>query len=99
MTRLNVYSFAYRSERPWHSQHVLAHVRQDEIGRDRRHLIEARLAELAFDIVLGRESEAAVSLQAHVGGFPRRIGAEQLRHVRFSTARLVGIEQRSRLVA
>src|SRR2546421_10130809 len=74
-------------------EHVLREVGEDEIGGDRRHLVQARLAELALDVVLGGESESAVGLQTHVGGFPRGLGGKVLRHVGLCTAGLVLVEE------
>src|SRR2546430_7284005 len=39
---------------------VLPQVRQDQVVRDRRDRVEARLAELALDVVLRGEAEAPV---------------------------------------
>ena len=61
-----------------------------EIGRD---LVEARLAELAFDVVFLGEAEAAVGLQAGLGGGPRGLGGEQLGDVGLVAAGLAGVEQ------
>ena len=58
------------SIRARHPQHMLGEVRQNEIGRNRRYLIEARLAELAFDIVFFGEPETAMGLHAGVGSLP-----------------------------
>src|SRR5712691_7578257 len=68
------------------AQHVLGEVAQHEVGRDRRDLVQARLAELALDVVLLGEAEAAVGLQAHVARLPRGFRSELLRHVRFGAA-------------
>jgi hypothetical protein len=57
---------------------MLSDIAQDHVGRHRRHLIEPRLAELAFHVVFGGKAEPAVKLQAGVGGFPRRIRGQQL---------------------
>ena len=57
-------------ERARHAKHVLGDKRKDQVGRDRRHLIQAGLAELAFDVVFAGEPEAAVGLQAGVGRLP-----------------------------
>src|SRR5207344_446543 len=54
------------SVRPWQAEHMLGQVREDHIGRDRRHLIEPRFTELALDIVFLCKAESAVSLHAHV---------------------------------
>ena len=53
---------------------MLGDVSQDEIGGNRRHLVEARFTEFAFDVVFRCKTKAAVSLQADVGRFPRRVG-------------------------
>ena len=53
-------------------EQVLGHVGQDQVGGDRRHLVQAGLAELALDVVLAGEAEAAVGLQAGVGR-PRKL--------------------------
>src|SRR5215212_2547171 len=58
------------SERARHAQHMLGHVRQDQVGRDRRHLVQPRLAELALHIVFMRKAKPAMELQAGVGRFP-----------------------------
>jgi len=68
-----------------------------QVGRDGRHLIQPGFAELALDIVFGREAESTVRLQADVRSLPRRIGRQQLRHIGFGAACMVSIEQRRRL--
>ena len=65
---------------------MLGQVGIDQVGGDRRDLVEPRLAELALDIVLLGEAEAAMRLQAHIGGGPGGIGGQQLRHVGFLAA-------------
>src|SRR5579864_1358592 len=60
----------YFLKRPRHSEHMLAHIGQNQIGGDGSHLIQARLAKFSFHVVLGREPETAVGLQAHVGRLP-----------------------------
>ena len=52
-----------------------------------------RLAELALDVVVLGEAEAAVGLHGDVRRLPRRIGGEQLGHVGFGAARLAAVEQ------
>ena len=49
------------SVRPRHAEHVLAEIGEDQVGRDRRDLIEPRLAPFALDVVFLREAEAAVA--------------------------------------
>src|SRR5678816_1574272 len=59
-----------RSERPRQAEHVLGDVREDQVRRYRRHLVEARFAELALDVVFVREAESTMCLHADVRGFP-----------------------------
>ena len=56
-----------RSERLGQSQHVRGDVAEDQVGRNRRDLIEPRLAKLALDVAFLGETEAAVGLDRHVG--------------------------------
>src|SRR4029079_6583132 len=56
-----------------HAEHMLGDERQHQIGRDRRHLIEPRLAEFALDVVLFRKAKTAMGLDRRIGRFPRRI--------------------------
>src|SRR3954451_21447575 len=69
------------SVRAGHAEHVLGDEGQYEVGRDRRHLVEPRLAEFALDVVLLGEAEAAMGLDAGVRRFPRCIGREHFCHV------------------
>src|SRR5215467_15420912 len=80
------------SERPWKVEHVLGDVRQNEIRRDRRDLIQTRLPEFALDVELGGKAETAVGLEADVGSLPRRFRREILRHVCFGAAWLPRVE-------
>src|SRR5579864_2614406 len=80
-------------KRPGHSEDMLAHVGKNQVGGNRSHLIQARLAEFSFHVVLGRESEAAVRLQADVGCLPGSIGGQELCHIRLGAAGPAGIEQ------
>src|SRR5687767_10925672 len=86
-------------ERSRHPQHVLANVRQDQIRRDRRDLIQACLAEFPFHVVIGGKSKTAERLQTHVRRLPRGIGGEQLRQVGFGTGRTALVEEPGRFVA
>jgi len=52
-------------------------VGQHHVPGHGRHLVQARFAELAFHVVLGHEAEAAVHLQAHVGGVQLDVVASQ----------------------
>jgi hypothetical protein len=71
-------------------------VAEDEVRGDRRDLVEPGLAELALDVVLLGEAEAAVGLQAHVGGEPAGLGGHELGHVGLGAAGLAGLEHRRR---
>src|SRR5262245_1712366 len=85
------------SVRPRQAKNVLGEVGQDQVGRDRRGLIEPRLAELALDVELLGKAEAAVGLQAHVGGRPGGVGGKELGHVGLGAALAPGlIEGRGR---
>src|SRR5438105_3840044 len=57
-------------KRARHTQHMLAQVRQDEVGRDGRDLIQPRLAELPLNVIFRRESKPSMGLQARVGRLP-----------------------------
>lgn len=70
------HSWSLASERPRHTQDMLADIGQDEVGRDRGHLIQSGLAELALDIVFARKAEAAMSLDAGICRFPAGIGGQ-----------------------
>src|SRR5688572_4188992 len=52
--------------RPRQVEHVLRDEVQDHVGRDRRHHVEPRLAELALDVIFLGEAETAMGLHAHV---------------------------------
>src|SRR3546814_11704995 len=65
---------------------MLGDIGQNHVRADRRHLIEARLAELAFDVVLGGEAETAVGLDARLARSPARLGGEHLGHIRLVPA-------------
>src|ERR1700674_1959197 len=81
------------SIRPRHSEHVLAHIGKYQVGGDGSHLIQARLAEFSFHVVLGRKSETAVRLQTDVGRLPGSVGRQELRHVGLGAAWQAGVEQ------
>ena len=70
---------------------MLGHIRQDQIGRNRSDLVQARFAEFALDIVFAGKAEATVELQARIGGFPRRVSRQHLGHIGFGAARLMRI--------
>ena len=87
------------SEGARQAEHVLGQIGQDQVGRDRGDLVEPGLAELALDVVLGGEAEAAVGLQADVGGLPGGLRGEVLRHVRLGAAGLFLVEEAAGLEA
>src|ERR1700693_4062109 len=65
------------SKRPRHAEYMLAHIGKNQAAGNRSHLIQARLAELSFHVVLGREPETAVRLQADVGRLPGSVGRQE----------------------
>src|SRR5579864_9769826 len=69
------------SIRAWQAENVFGQIRQDHVGRDRRHLIEPRLAKLALDVVFLGETETTMGLHAHVGGKPGGVGRQEFRHI------------------
>src|SRR5687767_15812116 len=81
------------------TEDVLRDVGEHEVVVDRRDLVQARLAELALDVVLGREAEATVGVQTHVRRLPRGLRCEQLGHVRLGAARPAGVEEARTLPA
>src|SRR5579871_663833 len=58
------------SIRARHAENMLGDVGQYQIGRDRRDLIEPRLAEFALHIVFFGKAEAAMGLYTGIRGFP-----------------------------
>ena len=49
---------------------MLRDIVEDKVGRDRCHLIEARLTEFALDIIFAGKAETAMKLDAGIGRFP-----------------------------
>ena len=78
---------------------MLGHIGQDQVGRDRRHLIQPGLAELALDIVFARKAKTAMRLDAGIGRLPAGIGRQQLGHVRLRPAIKPGVKTPARLKA
>jgi hypothetical protein len=66
----NIVEAGRQSIRSRQAEHMLGQETQDQIRRNRRHLVEPRFAELAFDVVFLRKSETAVSLDAGLAGGP-----------------------------
>src|SRR5215217_7585064 len=73
-------------ERPRQTQDVLGDVGEDQVGRDGCYLVEARLAELALDVVLGVEAVAAEGLHRDVRRLPGGLRRQELRQVRLRSA-------------
>ena len=71
---------------------MLRHIRQNQVRRNRRHLIQPRLAELALNIVFLGETEAAMGLDAGLGGGPGAVGGQHFRYVGFLASMLPGVE-------
>src|SRR5512134_3056929 len=78
---------------------MLTNVRQDQIGGNRRHLVQPRFAELPLDVVLGGKAEAPKGLETSVGRLPTAVGRQQLGHVRFWPRGCARVEQASSLEA
>src|ERR1700727_1608356 len=81
-----------QSERTRQAENMLGHVRQNQVRRNWRNLIQTRFAEFAFHVVFTCKAEAAMELQTGVGRLPRGIGGQQLRHVRLRTTRFMCVE-------
>src|SRR5258706_15417950 len=79
-------SMFYYSVGAGHAEHMLGNVRQDEIGRDRRDLIELRLAELALDVIFFGKAKTAMGLDTGVGRVPGGVGRQHLGHIGFRAA-------------
>jgi hypothetical protein len=58
------------SERSRQAEQMLGHIREDQVRRNGRNLVQARFAEFALDVVFIGKAESAVRLQAHVGSLP-----------------------------
>src|SRR6185312_3374968 len=80
------------SKRPRHFQNVLTDVREDQVCGDRRDLVKARLANLAYDGDVPRQAANTRELQAVVGGIPRRPDGEVECHGRLRAFCLVRSE-------
>src|SRR5918995_2138157 len=80
-------------KRPRQPEHVLSHVREDEVGRDRSYFEEPGLAKLALDVVLGVEAVAAEGLHRGVCRLPGGVGGQQQGHVRRGSAGFARVEQ------
>src|SRR5690606_34400501 len=72
-------------------QQMLGHVGKNQVGGDRRHLVQAGLAELALDVVFVGEAEAAMGLQAGVGRLPAGLGRQVLGHIGGGTGVTPGV--------
>src|SRR4051794_1419057 len=72
---------------------------RDQVVVDGRDLVQARLAELALDVVFVDEAVAAVGVEADVGRRPARLGAQELGHIGLGAAGLPGVEATRGLVA
>src|SRR5690606_21143241 len=72
-------------------QQMLGHVGKNQVGGDRRHLVQPSLAELALHVVFVGEAEAAVGLQAGVGRLPRGFRRQVLGHVGGGTGITPGV--------
>src|SRR6266540_2556723 len=81
------------SIRARHAEHVFPDVCHHQVVVDGRGLVEARLAELALDVVLLGEAVAAVGVDAGIGRVPCRLRRQVLGHVGLGTAGQAGVEE------
>src|SRR5262249_33465884 len=79
-------SMAVFSIRARHAEHMFGNERQNQVGRNRRDLVEPRLAELALDIIFLGKRKATMGLHTGVRGFPGGVGSQHLGHVGLSAA-------------
>src|SRR5919107_691542 len=84
-------------EGPRQPKDVLGDVGQDEVRGDRGYLVEARLPELALDVVLSVEAVPSEGLHRHVRRLPTGVCRQELGHVRLRSARLLPVEERGGL--
>src|SRR5690348_12234046 len=78
---------------------MLGQIGQDQVGGDRRNLIQARFTELSLNVIFRCETKSSVGLQAYIRSLPGSISREQLCHVRLSPAELSRVEESRRFVA
>src|ERR1043166_3759467 len=76
-------SSALTSVRARQAEHMLGQIGKDQVGRDRRHLVEPGLAELALDIELLGKAETPMGLDAGFGRSPACLRRQHLGHVGF----------------
>ena len=67
---------------------MLSQVGEDQIRRNRRHLIKPSFTEFPLDIELLGKPEAAMGLHAHIGRSPRGVSRQKLRHIGFGATML-----------
>src|SRR5579871_3019894 len=91
--RLRLNFGAAPSIRARQAEHMLADIGEDEVGRDRRDLKQARLAPFALDIVFACETKAAMGLHACLTRMPGGIRGEELCHIGVRPARLACVEE------
>jgi hypothetical protein len=65
---------------------------EDQVGRDRRHLVEPRLAVLALDVIFLGERVAAEGLDAGLGRVPGGFRRQQLGDVRLLADLAAGLD-------
>ena len=52
------------------TEDMLGKIAEDQVGADWGNGVQARFAELSFDVIFFGKAKAAVRLHAHVGGGP-----------------------------
>src|SRR5215831_14202280 len=81
------------SVRSRQAENMFGEKAENQIRRNRCHLIKPRFAELAFDIVFLGKPKTAIGLNAGFCGSPGRIGRQELRHVGLGAAVHAGLKQ------
>ena len=62
-----------RSVRLGHTQNMLTHVRQNQVGRNRGDLVQAGFTEFTLNVVFSGKAKATMRLQTHIGRLPGRV--------------------------
>ena len=71
---------------------------QNQVSRDRGHLIEARFPELSLDVEFLGETRSPIGLQASIAGLPGSRCREHFGHIGFCAAALASIKQACRFM-
>jgi hypothetical protein len=72
---------------------MFAHVGENEIGRNRCHLIQPGLSEFALDIIVNGEPVASIRLHGDVCCLPGGVSRQQLRYIGFGSTWFPPVEE------